>query len=148
LQKEQNKTQDLLKELEKLKDAAKDSALAQQMAEVARQLETQIKQLQGEVNQLTAQNQQLKTENQNLTAKNEGQANQLDMRRPFLTVAATYPPQDIDLYLQSDNLSEEKKANPPIDLTKAHQTSFWAGDIPFWWADHGITAWMTRDAPA
>ena len=148
LQSEQNKTQDLLKELEKLKDAAKDSALAQQMAELTRQLENQIKQLQGEVNQLTAQNQQLKTENKNLMAKNETQASKLDMRRPFLAVAAAYPPQDIDLYLQSDNLSEEKKTNPPMDLTKAHQTSFWAGDIPLWWTDHGITVWMTRDAPA
>jgi cell division protein FtsB len=77
--------------LEKLKDAAKDSALAQQMAEVARQLESQIKQLQGEVNQLTAQNQQLKTENQDLTAGNQKQSSQLKMRHPFLAVAASYP---------------------------------------------------------
>ena len=148
LQKEQAKTQDLLKELEKLKDATKDSALAQQMAEVMRQLEAQMKQLQGSVNQLTAQNQQLKAENQNLTARNEGQTRQLDMRHPFLTVAAAYPPKDIDLYLQSDNTSEDNKTtNPPFDLTKLHQYTFWSGDLTWWWWSGGVTVWMTRDAP-
>jgi len=149
LQKEQTKTQDLLKELEKLKDATKDSALAQQMAEVMRQLEAQMKQLQGEVNQLTAQNQQLGTENQNLTARNEGQTRKLDMRHPFLTAAAANPPKDIDLYLQSDNTAEDNKTtNPPIDLTKVHQSTFWSGDVTWWSWNGGATVWMTRDAPA
>src|SRR4029434_7483039 len=76
LQKEQTKTKDVLKELENLKDAAKDTALTQQMADLSRQLEAQIKQLQGEVNQLTAQNQQLKTENQQLAARNDKQSSQ------------------------------------------------------------------------
>ena len=148
LQKEQNKTQDLLKELEKLRDAAKDSALAQQMAEVARQLESQIKQMQGEVNQLTAQNERLKTENQDLTSGNQKQSSQLKMRHPFLAVAASYPPQDVDVYLDSDGMTEEKKANPPFDPTKPHQPNFFAGDTSAWWPDHGVTVWMTQDAPA
>src|SRR5919109_799862 len=71
LRKQEENTQDLLKQLEKLKDAAKDSALAQQMADMIQKLQEQIKALQGQVNQFAAQNQQLKTENQSLTAKNE-----------------------------------------------------------------------------
>jgi hypothetical protein len=71
------------------------------------------------------------------------------MRHPFLTVAAAYPPIDIDLYLQSDNTAEDNKTtNPPLDLTKLHQSTFWAGDLTWWWWSGGVTAWMTRDAPA
>lgn len=148
LQKEQSKTQDLLKELEKLKEVAKDSALAQQMGEMLQRLQERINQLQGQVNQFAAQNQQLKSDNQTLAAKDEKQSRQLEMRHPFLTVVGTYPPQDVDLYLQSDGLSEDKKrTNPSFDLTKLHQDIFWSGDASFWWPDHGITAWMTRDAP-
>jgi hypothetical protein len=147
LQKEQTKTQDLLKELEKLKDAAKDSALAQQMADLSRQLEAQIKQLQGEVNQLTAQNQQLKTENQQLAARNDKQSSQLDMRRPFFTMAVASPPQDLDVYLDSDGMTEDKKSNPPFDPIKPHQNNFFTGDVSAWWPDQGVTVWMTRDTP-
>src|SRR3981081_391326 len=57
LRKQEAQTDDLLKQLEKLREAAKDSALAQQMADLVRQLQDQIKQLQGQVNQFAAQNQ-------------------------------------------------------------------------------------------
>ena len=148
LHKQEEKTQDLLKELERFKDAAKDSALAQQMAETMRKLEEQLKQMQGQLNQLTAENERLKTENQNLTAKNEKQFRQLDMRRPFFTMAVTNPPQDVGIYLDSDGMTEEKKSNPPFDPAKPHQPFFFAGDISGWWSDHGVAVWMTRDAPA
>jgi len=148
LQKEQNKTQELLKELEKLKDAAKDSALAQQMAEMMRKLEEQLKQMQGQLNQLTAENGRLKTENQNLAAKNEKQFRQLDMRRPFVSMAVANPSQDVGIYLDSDGMTEKKKSNPPFDPATQHQPFFFAGDISGWWSDHGVAVWMTRDAPA
>ena len=70
------------------------------------------------------------------------------MRHTFLTVAASYPPQDVDVYLDSDGVTEEKKANPPFDPTKPHQPNFFAGDTSAWWPDHGVTVWMTQDAPA
>jgi hypothetical protein len=147
LHRQEVQTQDLLKELERLKDAAKDSALAQQMAETMRKLEEQLKQMQGQLNQLATENERLKSENQNLTAKNEKQARELDMRHPFLTVAVSYPPQDLDVYLDSDGMTEDKKSNPPFDPSKAHQSRFFAGDVSAPWSDHGVAVWMTRDAP-
>jgi hypothetical protein len=148
LRKQEANTQDLLKQLEKLKNAAKDSTLAQQMADVIRKLQDQITQLQGQLNQFAAQNERLKTENQNLTAKNDKQFRQLDMRRPFVTMAVTDPPQDVGIYLDSDGMTEEKKSNPPFDPANPHQPFFFAGDISGWWSDHGAAVWMTRDAPA
>ena len=77
LYKDQAQTQELLKEMERLKDAAKDSALAQQMADMLRRMEEQIKKLQGEVNQFAAQNQQLQNDNDGLTKKSQQQTQQL-----------------------------------------------------------------------
>lgn len=148
LRKQEANTQELLKQLEKLKDAARDAALAQQMQETLRKLGDQIKGLQGQLNQFAAQNQQLKTENQDLTARNLKQSDQLFMRHPFLTVVASYPPQDLDVYLDSDGMTDQKQSNPAFDPTKPHQPNFFAGDTSAWWPDHGITVWMTRDAPA
>src|SRR6478735_8281284 len=51
LRQEQANTDELLRQLEKLKDAAKDSELARQMEELIKKLQQQVQQLQGEVNQ-------------------------------------------------------------------------------------------------
>jgi hypothetical protein len=119
------------------------------MAETMRKLEDQLKQMHGQLNQLTAESERLKTENQDLTVKNQQQSGYLAMRHPFLTVATAHPPErEIDLYMQSDNLSEEKTTNPPFDPTQAHHGRFWIGDVPWWSADRGVAAWVTRDAPA
>jgi hypothetical protein len=147
LHKQEVKTQDLLDELQKLRARAQDSALAQQMAQLTQQLQEQLKQMQGQLNQLTAENDRLKNENESLTAKNEKQARQLEMRQPFLVMAASYPPQDLGIYLESDGVTEKKESNPPFDPTKPHQPSFFTGDASGWWTDHGVTVWLTRDTP-
>jgi type II secretory pathway pseudopilin PulG len=147
LRKQEANTQDLLNELEKLKNAAKDSALAQQLAEMIQKLQDQLRQLQGQLNQLAAQNQQLKTENQDLTAKNQKQATYLEMRHPFVAVATTSPVQPIDLYLQSDAFTEDgKRKAPPFDPAKPYHDSFFSGDRRIA-TPAGVTLWMTRDAP-
>jgi cell division protein FtsB len=147
LRKQEASTQDLLKQLEKLKNAAKDSALAQQMADMIQKLQNQITQLQGQLNQFAAQNEQLKTENQDLTAKNQKQTGYLEMRHPFVAVAWTNPPQDVDLYVQSDAFTEDgKRKPPPFDVTKAYHDVFFTGDRRIVTPD-GVTVWMTRDAP-
>src|SRR5215467_14058352 len=64
LHKQEVQTQDLLRQLEKLRESAKDATLAQQMAETMRKLDEQLKQMHGQLNQLTAANEQLKAENQ------------------------------------------------------------------------------------
>jgi hypothetical protein len=141
------RTQDLLDELEKLRARAQDSAVAQQMTELAQKLQDNVKQLQGQLNQLSAENDQLKSQNESLTAKNDKQALQLDMRHPFLVTSVTYPSQELDMYLESDSMSEKKTSNPPFDPTKQHQPNFFAGDVSAWWAGRGVSIWMTRDAP-
>ena len=148
LHKQEVQTQDLLRQLEKLRESAKDATLAQQMAETMRKLDEQLKQMHGQLNQLTAVNEQLKAENQDLTARNQKQSGYITMRHPFLTVATANPPdREIDLYLENDNISEEKTRNPPFDPAKPHQGRFWTGDVPWWSADRGVAVWVTRDAP-
>ena len=148
LRRQETQTQELLRELEKLRQQAKDSGMAQQMAEVIQRLQEQIKQLQGQVNQFAAQNEQLKSENRSLVAKNQKQAAQLIMRSPFFTMVVASPPQDVGMYLWSDGFTEDKKSNPPLDLAKLHQPTFFSGDQAAWWPDHGAAVWMTRDTPA
>ncbi|MEY2439865.1 MAG: hypothetical protein QOI34_1250 [Verrucomicrobiota bacterium] len=147
LRKEQADTDELLKQLESLKNAAKDSGLAQQMDDLIRKLQDQIKQLQGEVNQYAAQNEQLKTENADLTKKNQEQADELSMRQPFIAIAGTFPPLDVDLYLDSDAFAPGKKLNPPLDLSRPHQPIAWLGDIQYPWGDHAVNVLMKRDSP-
>jgi hypothetical protein len=62
-------------------------------------------------------------------------------------MAVTYPPQDLDVYLDSDGMTEDKKSNPPFDPAKPHQNNFFTGDTSAWWPDRGATVWMTRDTP-
>jgi hypothetical protein len=62
-------------------------------------------------------------------------------------MAVSYPPQDVDVYLDSDGMTEDKKSNPPFDPSKPHQSNFFAGDTSAWWPDHGVTVWMTADTP-
>jgi hypothetical protein len=143
LHKQEAQTQDLLKELERLKDAAKDSALAQQMADTIRRLEEQLKQMQGLLNQLTAENETLKEENQSLAAKNLEQTLALSTRRPFVTLVSAMPRRDIDLYLQKEVVIVGEKSNPPFDPTVPHQPTFWAGDINAYAT--GSATWMVRD---
>lgn len=148
LHKQELKTQDLLDELEKLRAGAQDSAVAQQMTQLVQKLQEQLKQLQGQLNQLSAENGQLNSQNQSLAAKNDKQARQIEMRQPFLMMAASYPPQELDMYLGSDSVNEKNQSNPPFDPTKQHQSHFFAGDFAAWWPDHGVTVWLTRDVPA
>src|SRR5436853_4453435 len=73
LRQQQVNTDDLLKQLEKLKDAAGNSELAKQLEDLVHKLEAQVKALQGEVNQYASQNEQLTTENGNLKTENQKQ---------------------------------------------------------------------------
>ena len=147
LRKEEVKTQDLLDELEKLRAHAQEGALAQQMAALTQKLQEQLKQMQGQFNQLSAENQQLENQNQSLAAKNDKQARQLDMRNPFLVTSVTSPSQELDIYLDSDTISEKNTPNPPFDPTKAHHSIFFTGDIASFSAERGFASWVTRDAP-
>ena len=148
LHQQEVKTQDLLDELEKLRARAQDSAVAQQMAVLAQKLQDHVKQLQGQLNQLSAENDQLKSQKESLTAKNDKQALQLDMRHPFLVTSLTYPSQELDIYLDSNIISEKNQRNPPFDPTKAHHSIFFTGDICSFSAERGFASWVNQDAPS
>jgi hypothetical protein len=148
LHKQEVKTQDLLDELEKLRARAQDSAVAQQMAGLVQKLQDQLEQLQGQLNQLSAENDQLKSQNETLTAKNQKQAGQLEMRHPFLVTSVASPSQELDIYLDSNIISEKNQRNPPFDPTKAHHSIFFSGDIYSFSAERGFASWVTRDAPS
>jgi len=142
------KTQELLNELEKLRARVQDSAAAQQMTQLVQNLQGQMQQLQGQLNQLSAENQQLENQNRSLAAKNDKQTRQLDMRNPFIISVVSSPPRELDIYLESDAISEKNTSNPPFDPNKAHQPTFFAGDRGLFWPERGVAIWMTRDAPA
>ena len=152
LREQQETTDELMKELEKLKEQAKDSALGKQMQELIDKLQDQVKELQGQVNQYASQNQQLQTENQqiksendDLTQKNQNQQRSLDQRRPFITLVTTTPLQNVNLYLWDDSTSEQKKTAAPFDPNKETQWPSWTGDTLTWF--NGISAWVVRDSP-
>jgi len=152
LQKERATTDELVKELERLKEAAKDSELARQMQDLMNKLQDQIKQLQGEVNQYASQNEQLTTENNKLKDDNQRQKNELETRTPFLvTVGAEDTSLDLDLYVDDStantNADGSIKRNPPFnpEQTRRHPT-FWPGDITTT-NINGVTMWMVRDTP-
>src|SRR5205807_6399897 len=67
LRQNQEKTQELLRDIEKLKDKLGDPTAAADLEELLRRLQAQIQALEGQVNQLTAENQRLTDKNNELT---------------------------------------------------------------------------------
>jgi len=150
LRQEQANTDDLLKQLEKLKEAAKDSEFAKQMQDLVEKLQQQVKQLQGEVNQYATQNEQLTNDNTNLKNENQRQKDQLDTRTPFLVTVAADPAVQMDLYVDDSttNATAEgsTKHNPPFNPQQARHNTFWPGDVTTT-SFNGVVVWMVRDTP-
>ena len=152
LRQQQQTTDELMNELEKLKEQAKDSALGKQMQELIDRLQDQVKELQGQVNQYASQNQQLQAENQqiksdndNLTKQNQSQQRSLDQRRPFIALVTTSPLQNVNLYLWDDSVNDQKKSAAIFDPNKETQWPNWTGDTLTWF--NGVSAWVVRDSP-
>lgn len=151
LRQQQATTDELMNELEKLKEQTKDPAMAKQMQDLIDRLQDQVKELQGQVNQYASQNQQLQAENQQvksdndgLTKQNQEQKRSLDQRRPFITLVTSNPAQNVNLYLWDDSLNQQKKA-APFDPNKQPQWPSWTGDTMTWF--NGASAWVVRDSP-
>src|SRR3954452_6519611 len=64
--KSQQRTEELMKDVEQLRQRMTDPAQAEELRKLIDELEAQIKQLQGELNQYTYENEQLKQENTRL----------------------------------------------------------------------------------
>ena len=137
----QQKNDELMREIEKLKDQLGNPNAAEDLAELLRKLQAQIQSLQGQVNQLTSENQKLTADNKDLDRK-------LRLKKPFLVVlSAGEMNQDLDLYVR-DDLKTEKYENPPFDPTIAHHSVYWPGDLNAYVPEHGLSVWVTVDSPA
>src|SRR3954447_13071578 len=68
--KSQQRTEELMKDVEKLRERMSDPAQAEELRNLIDELQAQIKQLQGELNQYTYENEQLKQENTRLADEN------------------------------------------------------------------------------
>lgn len=135
----QQKTEELMRELEKLKESLGQGATADDLEELLRKLQAQIQSLQGQVNQLTAEKQQLADEKETLN-------NKLRAKKPFMVMLAGQEySQELDLYVE-DDLKLEKQANPPFNPSKKHHEHYWTGDRSCW--ANGVTLWMVADMPA
>jgi hypothetical protein len=65
-EKSRQRTEELLKDIDKLRERMSDPAQAEDLRKLVEELEAQIKQLQGELNQVTYENEELKKENARL----------------------------------------------------------------------------------
>jgi regulator of replication initiation timing len=151
LREQQQATDDLFKDIDRLQSDLSDPHKVEELKKKLQELEAQVKQLQGQVNSYAAENEELKKKNDDLQAANDKKEKTLKQKKPFLVVAtANLFSQDIDLYLQDDMISESsgKGVNGPLDPTKPHNFSNWSSDTMAYAPGHGLTAWVTTDAPA
>jgi hypothetical protein len=137
----QAKTDELMRELEKLKENLGDPGAAENLEELLRQLQAQIQSLQGQVNQLT-------TEKQQLNETIERQKRLLAQKKPFLVIAAGEQHQALDLFLADDETAEGSKtsANAWFDPSKQWNTSHWEHDLNAVFPSLGMNVWMTSTA--
>jgi hypothetical protein len=141
LREDQEKTQELMREIEKLRDQLTEPGAAQNLEELLRRLQAQIQSLQGQINQLTA-------ENDKLNETNEKQKRLLSQKKPFFVVSAGEQHQALDLYLQDDETAEgsNKSANPPFNPTTAWHLSHWENDLKADFPGLGMNIWLTSSA--
>ncbi len=159
LREQQQATNDLFKDIDRLQnDNLSDPTKVEELKKKLQELEAQVKQLQGQVNSYATENEELKKNNDDLQKKNndlqaanDKKDKTLKQKKPFLVVAsANNLNQDIDLYLRDDMVAETtgKPANGPLDPTKPRNFSNWASDQMAFVPNHGVTVWVTSDAPA
>src|ERR1700730_9812999 len=92
----QQKNDELMREIEKLKDQLGNPDAAEDLQELLKKLQAQIQSPQGQVNQLTS-------ENDKLTADNKELYRRLRLKSPFMIVlSAGETQQDLDIYVRDD----------------------------------------------
>jgi hypothetical protein len=152
LREQQQATDDLFKDIDRLQSGdLSDPNKVEELKKKLQELEAQVKQLQGQVNSYAAENEELKKKNDDLQAANDKKDQTLKQKKPFLVVAsAGNLSQDIDLYLQDDMVAERtgKPVNGSLDPIKPHNFSNWSSDTMAYVPNHGVSAWVTTDAPA
>jgi predicted metal-dependent enzyme (double-stranded beta helix superfamily) len=159
VQEQRARTEQLMREIEKLKEKLSDPSAAEDLEELLRQLQAQIQALQGQVNQLTGENEQLRADKQQLSVQNQQlrgeheqlneENRQLKARSPFVVFVQSDVQQDLDLYLDDVTAATSKgEKNPPFDPGREHHATFWPGDLSVYAPGRGVSTWMVRDTPA
>src|SRR2546423_3863414 len=155
----QQRTQELLKDIDKLRERMSDPAQAEELRRIIDELTAQIQQLEGQVNQYAYEKEQLSKENDGLrkqtdeyAATDKKQRNQIAQRKPTaVLVTANDQDQQVDRYLEDDLIQEgaDKSANPPFDPAKPWHQSNWANDITdITEPDRGYRVWITSQTVA
>ena len=148
---DQEKTRELLRELEKLKEKMGDPNAAADLEDLLQRLQAQIQSLQGQVNRLTAENDQLKQKNEELKTDNERKERLLAQKKPFLVIAlAGEQSQSVDVFLQDDQMMKggDKSANAQFDPSKPRNISAWENDLDIFLPTLGLNIWMSATAQA
>lgn len=104
----QKRTEELLKDVEQLREKMSDPAQAEELRKLIDELEAQIKQLQGQLNQYAYENEQLKQEGARLTSENENLRKQLalwEQEKSQLIAEKT------KLQQENDRLTKENEIN-------------------------------------
>src|SRR2546423_11732309 len=78
----QQRTQELLKDLDKLRERMSDPEQAEELRRLIDEMTAQIKQLEGQVNQYAYEKEQLSKQNDELTATDKKQRKQIAQRKP------------------------------------------------------------------
>jgi len=155
----QQRTEELLKDLDKLRERMSDPAQAEELRRLIDEMTAQIKQLEGQVNQyayekeqLTKEKEELRKQNDELTATEQKQRKLVAQRKPTaVLVSATDLDQQIDLYLEDDLVDDStgKPVNPPFDPAKQWHNSNWPNDITqITEPDRGYCAWVASQTVA
>src|SRR5437762_10311111 len=148
----QQRTQELLKDIEKLRERMSDPAQAEELRRLIDDLTGQIKQLEGQVNQYAYEKEQLTKENEQYAATDKKQRRLIAQRKPTaVLVSASDLDQQIDLYLEDDlvDTTTGKPINPPFDPAKQWHNSNWIDDITqITEPDRGYCAWVSSQTIA
>src|SRR4051812_26283133 len=92
LRRQEANTDELMKELDRLKTSVGDPELEKKLRALIEKLQQQIREMEGQLNQYATENQQLRIDNASLTQKNQEQASIIKRRQPFFAMVLSIPP--------------------------------------------------------
>ncbi|HEY0370291.1 MAG TPA: hypothetical protein VGC85_11890, partial [Chthoniobacterales bacterium] len=143
----QQRTDELMKDIEQLRERMSDPAQAEELRKLIDNLQSQIKQLQGQLNQAAYENEQLKKKNDELAKKNDAQDEELKHHKPFAVLAwADDPALEVDLDLEDDMIPQggDARLSKPFDPSQPYHTSPWTPDISgIALPNRGFTVWVS-----
>src|SRR4051794_31004235 len=116
--KSQERTEELMRDVEKLRERMTDPAQAEELRKLIQELEAQIKQLQGELNQYAYENDQLKQETNRLTKENQDLQQQVaglqNEKQQLVADKAQLQDENTQLTVEQMELNQQLAAKKPF----------------------------------